>query len=371
VKRHVSAEVLALHREGEVSPRRAERITAHLSVCAVCTEVNDDLGTVTTVLVATQLAPMPESIAERIQLAIAQEAAMRAATVTAAVTAAAADASGTAVSGAAGAGVSGAGVSDVFGEAGLAGTGTGSGGGAGREAGSDTDKSGHVPGRPDLPERRGGRSRRFRMPNWSSPLLLRGLAAAGAVVIIAGAGLLFALGQSGSNGANSGSGSAGHAAARPLAPNRSVRGSGTGAAYSGVNRPVSLHYRLKGRIADARALTSGHDYNMRNMAPLIHKEVASTTEIGKGATPGPGQLATPAGATFGGVRILTLTACLTRLAAGRSILIADVARYLGQPATIVVLRRSAKAHELNVVVVRLTCSAASSEIIAQVTIPAG
>jgi hypothetical protein len=376
VKRHVSAEVLALHREGEVSPRRAERITAHLSVCAVCTEVNDDLGTVTTVLVATQLAPMPESIADRIQLAIAQEAAIRAATVTAAVTAAAADASGTAVSSVAGAGVSGAGVSgagasDVFGEAGLAGSGTGSGGGAGREAGSDTDKSGHVSGRPDLPERRGGRSRRFRMPNWSSPLLLRGLAAAGGVVIIAGAGLLFAHGQSGSNGSSSGSGGAGHAASRPLAPNRSIRANGTGAGYSGVNSPVNLHYRLKGRIADARALASGHDYSMRNMGPLIHKEVASTTEIGKGATPGPGQLATPARATFGGVRILTLTACLTRLAAGRAILIADVARYLGQPATIVVLRPSAKAHELNVVVVRLTCSAASPEIIAQVTIPAG
>jgi hypothetical protein len=309
---------------------------------------------------------MPESIAERIHLAIAQEAAMRAATVTAAVTAAAADASGTAVSS-----VAGAGVSDALGEAGLGGTGTGSGGGAGREAGSDTDKSVHVPGRSALPERRRSRSRRFRMPNWSSPLLLRGLAAAGAVVIIAGAGLLFAHGQSGQNGSSSGRGGAGHAASGPLAHNGSVRASGTGAGYSGVNSPVNLHYRLRGRIADARALLSGHDYNMRNMAPLIHKEVASTTEVGKGATPGASQPATPARATFGGVRILTLTACLTRLAAGRAILIADVARYLGQPATIVVLRPSANAHELNVVVVRLTCSAASPEIIAQVTIPAG
>jgi hypothetical protein len=334
-------------------------------VCAVCTEVNEDLGTVTTVLVATQLAPMPEPLAERIQLAIAQEAAMRAATVTAAVTAAA-DASGTAVSS-----VAGAGVSDVFGQAGFAGAGTGPGGGAGREAGSGTDKSAHVPGRPDLPERRRRQSRRFRMPNWSSSLLLRGLAAAGAVVIIAGAGLLFAHGQSGVNLNSSGSPSARHPASGPLARNRSVHASGTGAGYSGVNNPVNLHYRLKGRIADARALTSGHDYNMRNMGPLIDKEVASTTEIGKGATPGPGQFATPARATFGGIRILTLTACLTRLAAGRSILIADVARYLGQPATIVVLRTSANANELNVVVVRLTCSAANPEIIAQVTIPAG
>lgn len=360
MRRHVSAEILALHREGAVSPRKAERITAHLSVCAVCTEVNYDLGTVTTVLAATQLAPMPESLAARIQLAIAQEAAMRAATVTAAVTAvgAAADFSG---------------VSD---QAGFAGAATGSGGGAGREAGRDTagrdtPESGQVPGRPDLPERRRDRSRRFRMPNWSSPLVLRGLAAAGAVVIIAGAGLLLAQGQSSQNGSSSGSGSAGHRAARPLAPNRSVQASGTGAGYSGVNSPVNLHYRLSGRIADARALTSGHDYNMRNMAPLIHKEVASTAELGKAATPGASQRPASAQGTFGGVRILTLTGCLTRLAAGRAILIADVARYLGQPATIVVLRPSANAHKLAIVVVRLTCSASSSEIIAQVTIPAG
>jgi hypothetical protein len=62
--------------------------------------------------------------------------------------------------------------------------------------------------------------------------------------------------------------------------------------------------------------------------------------------------------------------CLTRLAAGRSILVADVARYLGQPATIVVMK-AVNAHQLNVAVVRLTCSLASPEIIAQVTIPAG
>ena len=190
-------------------------------------------------------------------------------------------------------------------------------------------------------------------------------------MIIAGAGLLLAQGQSSQNGSSSGSGSAGHRAARPLAPNRSVQASGTGAGYSGVNSPVNLHYRLSGRIADARALTSGHDYNMRNMAPLIHKEVASTAELGKAATPGASQRPASAQGTFGGVRILTLTGCLTRLAAGRAILIADVARYLGQPATIVVLRPSANAHKLAIVVVRLTCSASSSEIIAQVTIPAG
>ena len=74
---------------------------------------------------------------------------------------------------------------------------------------------------------------------------------------------------------------------------------------------------------------------------------------------------------FGGIKIFKLVGCLTRLAAGRAVVVADVAKYLGQPATIVVLRPSANALKLNVLVVRLTCSLASPEIIAQVTIPAG
>jgi hypothetical protein len=132
-----------------------------------------------------------------------------------------------------------------------------------------------------------------------------------------------------------------------------------------------MNYRLNGRIATARALTSHHNYTKQNMIPLVRKDVASTTVLGKSATPGTYARPASPGALFGGIKVLQLVGCLTRLAAGRSILVADVARYLGQPATIVVMRSSASAHELNVAVVRLTCSRASPEIIAQVTIPAG
>ncbi|HEX2321060.1 MAG TPA: hypothetical protein VHJ18_18930 [Streptosporangiaceae bacterium] len=363
--RHVSAEVLALHREGAVNPRKAGRITAHLRVCEICAGVDADLGVVTSLLISTQLRPMPQVYVERVQLAIANEAALRTATSTAAVIApGTAEAVGTDATGV---------VAGGPGEVGVPGVGAGAGGGAGQGIGDGGDEAAHIPGRPELPERRRSRSRRLRMPNWSSPLLLRGLAAAGAVVIVAGAGALFIRGHtsSGSNGtASSGAGAPakrvhqGESGPRPSA----ASGSGT---YSGVNRPVSMNYRLNGRVATARALTTRHNYTRRNMKKLVQKDVASTTIIGKKATPGTyAQLASP-GALLGGIKVLKLMGCLTRLAAGRSILVADVAKYLGQPATIVVMRSSASAHELNVAVVRLTCSRASPEIIAQVTIPTG
>ncbi|HEX7993211.1 MAG TPA: hypothetical protein VF506_04765 [Streptosporangiaceae bacterium] len=131
-----------------------------------------------------------------------------------------------------------------------------------------------------------------------------------------------------------------------------------------------MSYRLNGRVATARALTSRHDYTRQNMARLVHKDVASTTVLGKDATPGAYPRAASPGSVLGGIKVLKLMGCLTRLAAGRSILVADVARYLGQPATIVVMR-AVSAQQLNVAVVRVTCSRASPEIIAQVTIPAG
>jgi len=352
VRRHVSAEVLALHSEGAVSPRKAGRITAHLAACTICSGLEADLLAIRNLLTATQLPPLPEVYAERIQLVIANEAAIRVASsqapvapgTAAAITTAAEGAASPAADGPAAEG-SGHGVTHGGGESAL------------------------IPGRPDLPPRRGRKSRRFRMPHWSSPLVLRGLAAAGAVVIVAGAGVLFIRGHAttagGSGGAAGRSTAEKHAGSVP-AP----LVSGSNADYSGRNRPVTMNYRLNGKVATARALTTGRDYSRGNMARLVHKDVATAPVFGQN-TPSGKQRTQAAGAMFGGVRVVRLTGCLTRLATGRRILVADVARYLGRPATIVVLRSSANARELDVVVVRLTCSRASPDIIAQVTIPPG
>lgn len=348
MSRHVRAEILALHREGAVSARKAGRIAAHLFTCPQCTEIDAELAAVPAVLAATSLPPMPDALSQRIQMAIASEAQARAM---------ASAAPGTAPSGA-----------DVRG-VGLAGSGAGTG------AGTDIEEPALVPGRPELPERRRGGGRRFRMPGWSSPLVLRGLAAAGAVVIIAGAGLLFAHGQTASqNSSGSGSGSAGVPAqhsARKAAP---VAG-GAAHAPSEANGPIDLSYRLKGKIATARALTSRENFTRANMAPLVHKAVASAPPIGKGAEPGttPGTTGQHASATatFGGLQVAGLDGCLSGLAAGRAVLVADIARFLGRPATIVVLRPATGSHVLDVVIVGFSCSQASPHIIAQLTVPAG
>lgn len=135
MRRHVSAEVLALYREGAVSARKAAGIASHLSGCPQCEGIDGDLANVSVVLAATSAPPMPDVLAVRIETAIARESAVRAAASPAQVTSTA------------------------------------------REL---------IPGRPDLPERGGRGARRFRMPSWSSPLLLRSLAATGAVAVIAG-----------------------------------------------------------------------------------------------------------------------------------------------------------------------------------------
>src|SRR5258708_35898464 len=75
--RHVGAETLARFRQGDLSPRRNARIRAHLGGCARCSDLNEDLAGVTTLLAGAQPPPIPEHLAARIQTALATEAARR------------------------------------------------------------------------------------------------------------------------------------------------------------------------------------------------------------------------------------------------------------------------------------------------------
>src|SRR5260370_427028 len=63
-------------------------------------------------------------------------------------------------------------------------------------------------------------------------------------------------------------------------------------------------------------------------------------------------------------------ACVTRLAAGRDVLLVEVARYEGHRATVIVAATSASARKLSVWVVGPGCSAARSDVIAHRTIAA-
>ena len=78
-------------------------------------------------------------------------------------------------------------------------------------------------------------------------------------------------------------------------------------------------------------------------------------------------------ADLNGFAIPQLGGCLTKIAAGRKVLLADVARYLGTPAAIIILQ-SPTASAYDVVVVGLACSSSGSDIIAKsevAALPAG
>jgi len=53
------------------------------------------------------------------------------------------------------------------------------------------------------------------------------------------------------------------------------------------------------------------------------------------------------------------------------VLLVELARYRGTPATVIVTARSADSHTLDVTVVARTCSAAHADVITRLTIPAG
>jgi hypothetical protein len=325
VSRHVSAEQLARRHEGVVSARKAAWIDAHLSACANCAGTSSDLGAVSSLLAATQLPQMPDYLAQRLELAIASESADRAAR-----------------SERSGAGAHATGTVDV----------------PDRRAAGGAGPA-HIPGRPDLPERAGRTPRRFRMPGMSSPLVLRGLATTAAVVVIAGAGFLLARGQAGQNETTAGAGSNRNAA--PAHP--SVPSSGQ------ANRFTSVHYRLNGKEVGTTALATHINFTRHSLARQVRRTLRSAAGVGTTySSSRPNPTGNKTGPAFG--KVSRLGGCLSRVDAGRTVLLAAVARFLGRPATIIVMRPSKSAGILDVLVVGIKCSASVADVIFQTTIPA-
>jgi hypothetical protein len=62
-----------------------------------------------------------------------------------------------------------------------------------------------------------------------------------------------------------------------------------------------------------------------------------------------------------------LAGCLANIASGRQVLLADVARYLGKPATIIVLKPVSGAFD--VIVVGLACTATKADVITRLSVP--
>jgi hypothetical protein len=317
VSRHYSAETLALYREDAVSSRKAARIRSHLAGCSTCSAVIADLVSVSLIVHSVQAPPMPDRLAERIQMALAGESAAR----------------------------------------------LGSPAMTGAPAGAAPARPVQVPGRPDLPERSRQGRRRLRMPDLSSPLLLRTLAATGAVAIIAGGGYLLASGQAGS----SSSAANGPSGALPAAPRHSTANRNASASQSASR---TVQYRVDGKTVTATLLASHTDFTRKAMARQVRLRLTSFPKPLSGPANSPGFSSSSSSSPgIAGISMSRIEGCMTRIAAGRSILLADVARYLGRPATIIVFAPVKPGAVYDVAVVGVGCSSSVSDLITTARVP--
>jgi hypothetical protein len=73
---HPDAAALAEYRAGLTGGRRARRLAAHVTSCADCASVNDQLAAVTAMLASAPAPAMPDAVESRIMAALATEASL-------------------------------------------------------------------------------------------------------------------------------------------------------------------------------------------------------------------------------------------------------------------------------------------------------
>lgn len=321
MRQHASAETMARFRQGDLSRRRASQISAHLAECGRCSALGEDLAGVTTLLASAHPPPMPEHLAARIQTALAAESASRAGSASPAGSASRAVAPPRTVA----------------------------------PAGRKTSG----------PER----SRRPRLPRIGSRIMLGGLAAAAAAVLVAGG--IYEIALRGS------SASPGHGVAAAPAGGRAARSAGNGLMVPALPTfGPALQYTRAGRRSSITPIATGTDLTPATLTSQVSAEV---TKYGKGfektgpnaespSRPGAASSASvPSGlARFANIPVPALRGCVNRIAVGELVLLVDVARYRGTPATVVVTEAAA-AGPMQIWVVGTGCSASASDVLTHAT----
>ena len=307
---HVGAETLARFRQGDLSPRKNSRISAHLTRCQRCSDRSGALAEVTTLLASAAPPPMPDHLAARIQTALATEAAARRVATPAENGTASAPRAGSARPGPA--------------------------------AGARHQRPGH--------------GSRVRGPRFTPRVALATLAGAAGVAIVAGGGYAL-LGHGGGSGPSSAA--AGPAERSPLAgamaPARSAAG-------------PALPYQYAGQQYLVTAVASGTDYTPTGLRGQVATELSRGGQGGVHAGPNamtrPGASRSPAAgsATFGSLTVRMLSGCVGRIAAGERVLLVDVARYRTVAATIIVTEGSAGGPE-QIWVVGSGCSGSRGDVL--------
>ena len=317
---HVGAKTLARYRQGDLAPGRTARIGAHLAGCARCRARSEDLAGVTTLLASVHPPPIPEHLEARIQAALATEAVARAARP---------------------------------GEKAL----------PGETAPADERPAAAAPAPAGTgPAANGRRPRREepgfgRRPRLGRPVPAVALAAAAAVVVLAGG--IYGLTRL---GAGSTSSSAAGSAAVPAAPASGAAGP--------AGRGPALSYQHAGGSDRIIPVMSGTDYTTGHLSGQVAAQLArhgrSMALAGPNAM-SPEQTRSPAAAsggraaTFGDIPVADLAGCVNRIAAGERVLLVDVARYQGAPATVIVTQPAAGGPE-QIWVVGTGCSASRSDL---------
>jgi Putative zinc-finger len=329
---HVGAKTLARYRQGDLTARRNARIGAHLAGCARCRARSEDLAGVTTLLASVHPPPIPQHLTARIQAALATEAAARAGE--------------QALAGKARPGEQAAAA------AAPAGTGPGRTG----PAGTGPAANGRHP-RQEMPRH----GRRPGLRRLGSPVALRALAAAAAVVLLAGGVYeLIQLGASSTSSSSAGSPAAGPEVTAPASQSRGAPAAG-----------LALPYQHAGGTASITAVMSGTHYTPGNLSGQVAAQLARHGQNSAVAGPnaaGPDQTHSPAAVsggqagTFGGIPVPALAGCVNRIAAGGHVLLVDVARYQGARATVIVTQPAAGGPE-QIWVVGPGCSASRSDLL--------
>ena len=327
--RHIDAETLARFRQGELSPRRNSRIRSHLTGCRRCSELNDDLAGVTTLLASVPPPPIPEHLTARIHSALAAEEARRAMV---------AAGSAPVASGAVTPGDTGPAVTAA----------------AGLHDGAGTPQN----GAPQPQRERSGPG--WRLPRLSSPAGLRIAAAAAALVVIAGGSYEI--------GVHAGGGTSGASSAQS-APNGAA--SAAAGTPSGARGPA-LTYQHAGHQASVTPVTTDTVFTPGQLRREVSSELtqyspgkvraAAPNSMAPNATHSPAAPHAQASAAFG-IPVDVLDGCVNRIAAGELVLLVDVAHYQGVRATVIVTEVSASSPE-DIWVVGMGCSRSRSNVLA-------
>jgi hypothetical protein len=184
------------------------------------------------------------------------------------------------------------------------------------------------------------------------------------VVVVGGGGyeVLSHAGGASSSSTPSSAGSVQHSAvARPgAAPMASGGGRGT-PGYG----PSVRYFDAAGHVATIRPVRTGTDYQR---AQLAGQAAAVLREIN--GTSARGTRASPDMTTMPSAQSARLSACVSRVAAGRTVLLVDIARFAGSPATVIVTAAQGASTE-QAWVVGPGCSASGRDVLAHRPLPRG